>query len=415
MRYASGWVMRGRVTRRVAVLLCGGLLSLAGCGAKTGLLVPEREPEPPPEPEELCVDVDPEELTAEVDLEVGTRLLSADVFFLVDCTGSMNGEIANIQRGLTTTIVPGAMAQVPDVRFGVGALADFPVGDFGSGDDRPFELRRAITDDVAAVQSAIDALPRWDGGDEAEAQVEALYQLATGEGLGAFVDPSPGCARRGLGYPCFREGSQPVVVLITDAPFHNGPEGANPYLGVYPTPHGFEAAVAALEALSARVIGIDSGQAREHLEALARRTGAVDSDGVPLVFGISPTGTGLGEEVVRGIETLALRVPVDVDAIVLDVPGDDLDATILVREVVAVRADPPSGVSRIEGGTFYDVLPGTRLHFRLVVDVSVVPVPERTTLYPVLVRFRGDEVSVLDERVVFIEVPGLDGLEACED
>lgn len=405
--------MARRTTRWAAVVFAVLLLPAGGCGAKTGLLVPEGEPEP--EPDDLCVDIGPDDLTAEVDLEVSTRLLSADVFFLVDCTGSMNGEIANIQRGLATTIVPGAMAQVPDVRFGVGAVADFPVSDYGSGDDRPFELRRAITDDVAAVQAAIDELPSWDGGDEPEAQVEALFQVATGEGLGSFVDESPGCARRGQGYPCFREGSQPVVVLITDAPFHNGPSGDNPYLGVYPTPHNFEAAVSALEALRARVIGIDSGQAGEHLEALARRTGAVDSDGVPLVFHISPTGTGLGEEVVRGIETLALRVPVDVDAIVVDVPGDDLDATILVVGLVAVSAEPPSGVSRIEGNTFYDVMPGTRLRYRMLVDVSVLPTPERTALYPVLVRFRGDEVSVIDEQVVYIEVPGLDGLELCED
>jgi hypothetical protein len=399
----------GAATALAALALLG-----SGCGAKTGLLVPEPEEEPP-EREDLCVDVDPEDLTADLDLEVTTRLLSADVFFLVDCTGSMRGEITNIQRSLATTIVPGALQQVPDVRFGVGAVADFAVADYGAGEDLPFEMRRAITDDVAAVQAAIDGLPRWDGGDEPEAQVEALYQVAAGEGLLPFIEPSAGCPRRGLGYPCFREGSQPVVVLITDAPFHNGPLGDFPYIGIYPTPHGFEDAVSALETLGARVVGIDSGQARQDLETIARRTGAVDSDGVPLVYSISPSGVGLGDEVVHGIETLALRVPVDVDAIAVDVPGDDLDATTLVQRIVAVSADPPTGVSGIEGDTFFDAMPGTRLRYRLEVHVDVSPIPARTTLYPVLIRFRADEVSVLDERVVYIEVPGLDGREACED
>ena len=228
------------------LFLLAFVLLAFGCGAKTGLLVPERDAAPEPEEEEICVDVDPERRMAELDLEMTTRLLSADVFFLIDCTGSMRGEIANIQRSLTTTIVPAALELIPDVRFGVGAVADFPIADYGAGEDAPFELRRAITDDVAAVQSAIDDLPRWDGGDEAESQVEALYQIATGEGLDTFVSPSPGCPRMGLGYPCFREGSQPVVMLVTDAPFHNGPHGEFPYIGIFPQPHFFDDAMEAL-------------------------------------------------------------------------------------------------------------------------------------------------------------------------
>ena len=377
-------------------------LVAAGCGAKTGLLVPEEELEEDAgaEEPEICVDVDPDELVATVDLEVTTRLLSADVFFLVDCTGSMRGEIANIQRSLTSTIVPGALRQIPDVRFGVGAVGDFPVGDYGAPTDLPFELRRAITDDVATVQSAIDNLPSLDGGDEPEAQVEALYQVATGEGLGGYIPPAPGCPRRGLGYPCFREGSQPVVVLITDAPFHGGMVVTEGHRGIVPPPQSFDRAADALVGIGARVVGIDSGQAGPDLVEMARRTGAVDDSGSPLVYSISPTGVGLDQEVVRGLEALALRVPVDVDAIVLDVPGDDLDATVLVERVVALRAVPPNGVSRIEGDTFHDVLPGTRITFALEVRVDVIPTPPRTRLYPVLVRFRANRGSVLREQKI---------------
>jgi hypothetical protein len=397
------------------------LLLCVSCGAKTGLLVPEEQPVPNdagPDSPEVCVDIDPDVLATTLDLEVTTRILSADVFFLVDCTGSMDGEIANIQRSLTTTIVPGALQQIPDLRLGVGAFADFAVGVYGSATDRPFELRRAITDDVAAVQAAIDALPDWEGGDDPESQVEALYQVATGEGFGAWVDPSPGCPRRGIGYPCFREGSQPVVMLITDAPFHNGPRGSRPYSNpesppVVPAPHRFDDAMTALEELGARVVGIDSGAARADLEAVAHRTGAVDGEGTPLVYSISPTGVGLGEEVVRGIETLALRVPIDVDAIAIDVPGDDLDATVLIHEIIALRAEPPEGVARIEGDTFFTVMPGTRLVFDLDIRVDVIPTPPQTRVYPVLIRFRGNRVTVLREQIVYIEVPGLDGGDGC--
>ena len=399
--------------KRLLLLLTAA--TLVSCGAKTGLLVPEEERDAEPDAPDLCIEVDPETLTADFDVDVSTRLLSADVFFLIDCTGSMRGEITNIQRGLTNTIVPGAMAQIPDVRFGVGAFGDFPVAGYGAPGDAPFELRRAITDDIGSVQSAIDGLPYWDGDDLPESQVEALYQVATGDGLEPYVPGAPGCARPGLGYPCFREGSQPVIVMVTDAPFHNGPGGIYAYEGFTPTPHSFDQAVEAAQDLGARVIGISSSaEATGHLQEVARRTGAVDTDGQPLVYTVSPSGSGLDIEVVRGIESLALRVPLDVDAVVMDFPGNDLDATILVEEVVAVRADPPSGVSRIEDATFFDALPGTQLFFTLHIDVSVIPRPPTVRVYPVIVRIRGNRVSVLREVIVYIAIPGLDGTTGCD-
>lgn len=59
-------------------------------------------------------------------------------------------------------------------------------------------------------------------------------------------------------------------------------------------------------------------------------------------------------------------------------------------------------------------MPGTLLTFRLRIDVSVIPIPDHTTLYPVLVRVRGNRVTTLLERVISIEVPGRDGADLCE-
>lgn len=397
-----------------------GVLGVAffsrGCGAKTGLLMPDAGPDAEPETQ-YCIEVDPEERRASLELDVSTRLLSADVFFLIDCTGSMRGEINNIQQGLSGTIVPGTMEQIPDIRFGVGAFGDFPIGEYGDSGDSPFQMRRAITDDIGAVQSAIDGLPYYNGDDLPESHVEALYQVATGEGFGSYVDPAPGCASVGLGYPCFREGSQPVVVLVTDAPFHNGPDGAEPYgSDVSPSPHTFDQAVDALRSLGIRVIGISSSfESQEDLEELARRTGAVDGDGIPLVHSISASGRGLDQEVVRGIESLARRVPLDVDAISLDVVGDDVDATIFIDRLIALRAEPPEGVSSIEDATFYQAMPGTRLVFRVDFYVNVDPPPPTTQLYPVMIRIRGNRVSVLREEIIYIQVPGEDGVNMCAE
>jgi len=187
-----------------------------------------------------------------------------------------------------------------------------------------------------------------------------------------------------------------------------------PYYDIHPTPHLFDDAITALQELGIRVIGISSSAEGEgELREVATLTGAVDGDGVPLVHTISPSGTGLDEEVVRGIESLALRVPLDVDAIAIDVPGDDLDATILIHEIIAVRADPPGGVDRIEDATFYDAMPGTTLYFALDIRVDVIPVPLTTQVYPVTIRIRGNRISILREVTLRIVVPGLDGALGC--
>jgi hypothetical protein len=364
-----------------------------------------------------CVNINAGDLAIDVDIVVPAQLVSADVFVLMDCTGSMREEHANIQSGLVGTIVPGTIAAIPDVRFGVGAFADFAESVYGNPEagDLPFEMRQAITDDIGSVQSAIDGLPSWDGNDLPESQVEALYQVATGEGLGSWVTPMHECSSPGLGYPCFREGSQPVVVIVTDAPFHNGPDGVQPYMGITPTPHTFDEAMTALNALEARVIGIASQpDAVGPLEEVARRTGTVDRDDALLVYSISPDGTGLDETIVEGIESLARRVPLDVTATIEDVGGDELDATVLVQELVAARAEPTSGVSGIEGSAFYQALPGTTLTFTLRLDVSVIPVPDHTTLYPLMLSVRGNRVAKFLDAVISIEVPGRDDVDLCE-
>ncbi|HJK91869.1 MAG TPA: VWA domain-containing protein [Polyangiaceae bacterium LLY-WYZ-15_(1-7)] len=227
----------------------------------------------------------------------------ADVVFLMDTTGSMSGEIAQIQARLRDTIIPGLDREIADVRFAVARFDDFPVGSYGGGGDIPFQHLQNITADVAATQRAVDGFRASGGADGPESQVEALYQVATGEGIGAWV-PRSGCAGGG-GYPCFRPGATPIILLFTDADFHNGPGGAYAYSGITPRPHTYAEAVAALNARNAKVLGLMSGAAaRDDLEAIARDTGATAADGSPIVFDIGTDGRSLGEDVVRAVQTL---------------------------------------------------------------------------------------------------------------
>ena len=65
-------------------------------------------------------------------LDFGTKVPSLDVFFLMDTTGSMFGEITNLKNALTGTIIPGVQAAVPNSQFGAGAFEDFPISPFGN-------------------------------------------------------------------------------------------------------------------------------------------------------------------------------------------------------------------------------------------------------------------------------------------
>src|SRR5690606_32226463 len=166
-----------------------------------------------------------------------------------------------IRERLRDRIAPGINEAIPGARLGVATFADFPVGSYGETIDYPFRLHLRASSELEQVQAAMDSITLGNGSDEPESQVEALYQLATGEGIGSYVPASLGCPAGGWGYACFRNDALPVILLFTDAPFHEGPGGYEPYspaaLGV--TPHTYADAVRELNAQGARVIGFDSG------------------------------------------------------------------------------------------------------------------------------------------------------------
>ncbi|MCS6911627.1 MAG: hypothetical protein RMK29_09220 [Myxococcales bacterium] len=329
-------------------------------------------------------------------LSFTTFIQSLDSFFAVDTTGSMGPSIVQLRDSLQNTIIPGVKAAaVKEAWFGVGAVEDFPVvvnanvaygqpnWRPGLPDDQPFILLQPMAADVNAARTAVAALlfgnePRGNGRDLPEAQIEALYQIATGEGniVPNVVNIPP--RRMGIGGVGFREGALPVVTLITDAIFHTrGEPGAQctardttgrviTIPAEYGPPvvsetHTRAQAVAALNKICAKVIGVSvlrtsipgaiddpAGicNATQDLMQMARDTGALvppeawdlpmrpagcpagrcctglngsgeapDANGLcPLVFKIPQNGTGLGVQVTSGITQLARFATFDVVA-----------------------------------------------------------------------------------------------------
>jgi hypothetical protein len=343
-------------------------------------------------------------------LSFSTNIQYADVYFLVDCTFSMNGEIANLQAGLTGTIIPGVAATIPDVQFGVGRFEDYPADDYGSGEDRAFEHLLWMTASAADAQAAVNSMYSRNGADIPESDLPALHAVATGCGDGSIPnDPGGACGNPALiGYPHFRAGAVPVIVLITDAPFHNGPSGYG-YSGnpAGATPPTYDQTVAALNAIHARVIGVNSGEATGDLATIATATGTVGAAG-PLVYQISADGTGLGGEIITGIAAMASQIRMNISARAADDPADAVDALVFIDQIIPTPdpAAPCTAGLTVSGNTYTGVLPGTTVCFDIVPrqNDTVMPTAE-PQVYLAKVQVWGDEVTLLDERDVYFLVP----------
>ncbi len=368
------------------------------------------------EPVDGCTELPPEEPPSEVEVAFVSRISSADVLFLIDTTGSMSDEIERIRSTLRDALLPGLVEAIGDVRVGVASFADFPVGIYGSPDDRPFLLLTPTTTDIGVVESALDALPGSAGSDEPESQTEALYQVATGEGFSTFVPPSD-CPAGTVGYPCFQSDGSRIILLFTDAPFHNGPGMSDPYApDLTPAPHTYAEALNALRGIGAKVLGLFSGgadmEALADLNAIARNSGAVAPSGEPIVFDIGTDGGRLDTGVVQSVEALVEEVPIDLDIVVEDVPGDGFDALDFVRAVETVRAVPSEGAID-RGDRFDQVVPGTRVVFRVVLQNEMIPRRAAPQIYRLRIVLRGDGVTRLSSRTVEIVIPS-DGGSGCE-
>ena len=406
---------------------------LVGCGAKTGLDAPDAQLDsgldagtdagqdagPPPRP---CIEVPVDAGPVRASFDVPAELAVVDLMFLIDSTGSMTDEIDAVREGLRGRVVPGVRAAIPDAAFGVALFGEFPIEPHGPRAVQPYELRSPITLDVLRVEAALDRTPVWGNFDDPEAAIEGLFQVVTGAGYGTpdtpgFIPGSAGCPGGGTGGACFRGDALPIVLLITDAPMHNGPPGLAPVApyAFSPAPHGYEETVAAVSRLDALVVTVgasDPGRPRphDHLRQLAMDTGSVDASGDPLWFDIGGRGDRLGDEIVRAVQFVASEVPLDVDAAAEDLPGDLVDAGDVLRGVRALSADPPENVDRIEGDTFVGVVPGTTHTFEVLVDASELPPSTERRVFPARVVFRASGRSRLDVREIDIVVPGSDGL-----
>jgi len=172
-------------------------------------------------------------------LDINTTLQTADVYILMDGSGSMDGEIDQLKLDLTSGafgcagsggIIGAIDCTFPAAAFGLGYFVEYPDTVHGDEDSIPYRHLQDITTDIAAVQAAVNNLTTNGNIDTPEAQTQALHAVATGQGMGAWVPNRQACPNAGdYGYPCFRAGTIPIILMFTDATMHNGPSGSYGY------------------------------------------------------------------------------------------------------------------------------------------------------------------------------------------
>jgi len=351
-------------------------------------------------------------------LTAGTDHQVVDVYFLVDTNVSMNEAIEDLDVSLASTLVPAFRSLIPDLQMGVGHFNDVPEGTYGGTESQPFWNVQTITDDDASVQDALRYLHGPDfpfGGysDDPESQAIALRCVATGEGFTecSSAVPPQSCLPDHSGYPCFRPGALPVVVLVSDAPWHNDHLRLN---GYDCTSSGFIIAEARMQDIGARFVGVHVGSEGDEgyatMSEMALGTGSVDLEGTSLVEATAVPG--VETTIVDLFATLAYATPMDVQVIAVDEPDDppgaDYDATAFLKDATPVTGfpDAPEGFASMDNTFFLDTVPGTVLTFELdFYNNTVLNEYDAYQIFRFWIVVLANGVEHLEARPVYVFVP----------
>ncbi|UDQ98296.1 CARDB domain-containing protein [Lentisphaerota bacterium WC36G] len=223
-----------------------------------------------------------------------------DVIFMFDTTGSFKGYINQFKES-SISIMEAIKAELgDDVYFGLSTFADYPefddLDDPLRNEDYAYMLNQALTPDIQILQQAFDGIKLAFGGDYPESQLEALYQLATGEGLdvngdGDFDDFGE-VAPQPMGW---RAGSTKIVFFATDDSFHKPGDYNYPDAGAT-----WDETVEALKNVGITLVGLLPEEEQDVTDIITE-TGSVDSNGDPLIFyNYDYSGTEIMDAVIEG-------------------------------------------------------------------------------------------------------------------
>jgi hypothetical protein len=366
---------------------------------------------------------------AQLDVAFTTRLSTVDVYVLLDRSASMSTELNSVKNSLSSFIT---QLQCPPLGSGdpSSCVADLwaGAGTFGYSGSGVDAYRNVV--DLQPSPS-FSTLPTSEpGGCCAEVGLFALYSTVSGQGSLASgcaiagVTPRSTClgsaaASGGFdsyGYPCFRSGAVPVILLATDeAPLSAGDTNNCPAWETIVKP--------ALLSRGAKLIGISgSGSTTavvDDLKLMATSTGAVDGlgNGAPLVFDGSDASAATA--ISNGVKALVSGLPLDVSLALRDDPADAVDAIAAfvghsqTLQLGSVECANGLNEADTNGDTFpdayRDVKPNTPLCFRLLGHGNAsVPETDAAQVFAARADAVNDWGSALSSRELIFIVPPKD-------
>lgn len=289
--------------------------------------------------------------TTVVDLMISTRLeLEVDVYFLVDTSGSESAMLTTLRDLLVDDVVdPLCPAGIVDamqclglrVELGLGRFSDYPVAPYGSPmpacNDTPYEPLLPIGSATSAMQAAIAALPTSCGGDAPESATQALYSAVTGNALGVFTPAASGCSGTAFGHPCFRSSAVSLVVVVSGADLHNGPDGLAYDSLLVPGTPSYSAVTSELLANEVKLIYVDPSGRPSRFDLLDLLLATNSASTTPFLLSVpSDGGPDLGRDLVDLVENATDDARVDVTLTVTDDAVTPVDERTFVPFIGAV-------------------------------------------------------------------------------
>ena len=399
------------------------------------------------------------------DLDFETNLKQVDVYFLLDRSQSMSGELDSLRNNIVNVMNnlacdDPALGCIPDLQAGAGGIA-YPAAD-GEG----YAHLLDIQDDNAALANALSAsnldepgcdgqlnltnnrpcdeitqVTLWsaltgDGSATLESKVGTELTCADHNGFEGDNDTDPPlsvsfndlfassypdraalaggpCAEGRIGYPCFRQDSLPVIIYATD----------ESSVVTVNCPQQSDIAAMA-NSLGAKLVGLAGGRSGPNLinemRAMATATGAIDitNGSAPLIVEVQRNNEAqTATRLEAAIRVLANGVPLEISATAHDDPTDiqnvDAVASFIDRlETQQDLAGCTSGLEAIDSNsdtfpdTYQQVTPGNPVCWSLVAKMNTTVEPlENPQIFKATIEVRGNDVTKLDDRNVWFLVP----------
>ena len=351
------------------------------------------------------------------------RIRPADVMFVVDSTGSMQPTITQLQTASAAIVdgVNSALGASADVRFGVADYRDFGEGAQGDTTAYAFNVRQRLDRNGALTQAALRMVAAAGGGDAPEATVPALYGLINGLGLSSYrntFNRSATAADCGgdvaaFGWSCFLPGRTPVLIVYSDAAWHNGPGSTTNFYTLSPSAPTYAQLTSEMTRRGARFIAVDvSTSVRNHSTASARfaaDTNNIPASGSPFVFVGNASATQA--QVINAVSTIVGQGRATVSTAVIADPAESRLATgrlttEFIRMISPVRGvpDAPAGYDRRDAATFVGVAVGTTVTFNTVLSNDLVMHGAVDQVFSVFVNIYSSGLY-LEQRTFYVLVP----------